>query len=67
MLEVPLDINTNEHCFVLSGRTNLSPVKIIVRSVYSKTYSPEGTNEIKVHVEAKLFPWSVYRTTKGKS
>ena len=67
MLEVSLDINTNKYCFVLSGRINLNPVKIIVRSVYSKTHSLEGTKEIKVHVEATLFPWSVYRTTKGKS
>ena len=66
MLEVSLDINTNKYCFVLSGRINLNPVKIIIRSVYGKTHSPEGTKEIKVHVEATLFPWSVY-TTKGKS
>ena len=56
MLEVSLDINTNKYCFVLSGRINLNPVKIIIRSVYGKTHSPEGTKEIKVHVEATLFP-----------
>ena len=56
MLEVSLDINTNKYSFVLSGRINLNPVKIIVRSVYSKTHSPDRTKQIKVHVEATLFP-----------
>ena len=36
MLEVSLDINTNKYCFVLSGRINLNPVKIIINQFMAK-------------------------------